>query len=93
MEVAHLGEAPGGGGVLARGFEHGLDHRALDGLSLDVHAGEVFGFLGLDPGGRIGKLSKGNRQKVGLVQAFMHEPELLILDEPTSASAPAGGRA
>jgi beta-exotoxin I transport system ATP-binding protein len=37
----------------------------------------------LDLGARIGSLSKGNRQKVGIVQAFMHEPELLILDEPT----------
>lgn len=33
-------------------------------------------------------LSKGNRQKVGIVQAFMHEPELLILDEPTSGLDP-----
>jgi len=33
-------------------------------------------------------LSKGNRQKVGLIQAFMHEPELLILDEPTSGLDP-----
>jgi ABC-2 type transport system ATP-binding protein len=33
-------------------------------------------------------LSKGNRQKVGLVQAFMHDPELLILDEPTSGLDP-----
>jgi ABC-2 type transport system ATP-binding protein len=33
-------------------------------------------------------LSKGNRQKVGLVQAFMHEPELLVLDEPTSGLDP-----
>ena len=28
------------------------------------------------------ELSTGNRQKLGLIQAFMHEPELLILDEP-----------
>jgi ABC-2 type transport system ATP-binding protein len=40
--------------------------------------------LELDLGARIRSLSKGNRQKVGLVQAFMHVPELLILDEPTS---------
>jgi len=37
----------------------------------------------LDLSARIRSLSKGNRQKVGVVQAFMHEPELLILDEPT----------
>ena len=36
----------------------------------------------------IGKLSKGNRQKIGLVQAFMHKPELLVLDEPTSGLDP-----
>ncbi|GAB2958497.1 hypothetical protein GCM10023080_017850 [Streptomyces pseudoechinosporeus] len=44
--------------------------------------------LGLDQTARIKKLSKGNRQKVGLVQAFMHTPELLILDEPTSGLDP-----
>jgi ABC-2 type transport system ATP-binding protein len=33
-------------------------------------------------------LSKGNRQKLGVVQAFMHRPELLILDEPTSGLDP-----
>jgi ABC-2 type transport system ATP-binding protein len=36
----------------------------------------------------IGHLSKGNKQKVGLVQAFMHRPELLVLDEPTSGLDP-----
>jgi ABC-2 type transport system ATP-binding protein len=44
--------------------------------------------LDLDLGRRIGSLSKGNRQKVGVVQAFMHSPELLILDEPTSGLDP-----
>jgi ABC-2 type transport system ATP-binding protein len=44
--------------------------------------------LDLDQSARIKSLSKGNRQKVGLVQAFMHEPELLILDEPTSGLDP-----
>lgn len=44
--------------------------------------------LDLDQGARISALSKGNRQKVGLVQAFMHAPELLILDEPTSGLDP-----
>jgi ABC-2 type transport system ATP-binding protein len=44
--------------------------------------------LNLDLQVRIRSLSKGNRQKVGLVQAFMHEPELLILDEPTSGLDP-----
>jgi ABC-type ATPase involved in cell division len=39
--------------------------------------------LDLDLNARVKSLSKGNRQKVGLVQAFMHQPELLILDEPT----------
>jgi beta-exotoxin I transport system ATP-binding protein len=34
------------------------------------------------------ELSRGNRQKVGLVLAFMHRPELLILDEPTSGLDP-----
>jgi ABC-2 type transport system ATP-binding protein len=34
------------------------------------------------------ELSKGNRQKLGLVLAFMHRPELLILDEPTSGLDP-----
>ncbi|MFH9561825.1 ABC transporter ATP-binding protein [Streptomyces globisporus] len=44
--------------------------------------------LGLDQSTKIKKLSKGNRQKVGLVQAFMHTPELLVLDEPSSGLDP-----
>ena len=44
--------------------------------------------LDLDPTRRISALSKGNRQKLGVVQAFMHTPDLLVLDEPTSGLDP-----
>ncbi len=37
---------------------------------------------------RTRELSRGNRQKLGLLQAFMHDPALLILDEPTSGLDP-----
>jgi ABC-2 type transport system ATP-binding protein len=37
---------------------------------------------------RLGDLSKGNKQKVGVVAAFMHDPAVLILDEPTSGLDP-----
>lgn len=37
---------------------------------------------------KIGTLSKGNIQKIGLIQAFMHNPDLIILDEPTSGLDP-----
>jgi len=50
--------------------------------------GSLAARLDLDLSARIRSLSKGNRQKVGLLQAFMHEPELLILDEPTSGLDP-----
>ena len=44
--------------------------------------------LGLELNRPIRGLSKGNKQKVGVVQAFMHSPELLVLDEPTSGLDP-----
>ena len=36
----------------------------------------------------IRKMSKGMKQKVGIVAAFMHRPEVIILDEPTSGLDP-----
>ncbi len=42
----------------------------------------------LDLSRKIGELSRGNRQKVGLIQAFMSDPKLLILDEPTTGLDP-----
>src|SRR5512143_3036237 len=42
----------------------------------------------VDPKRRYKELSKGNKQKIGLVIALQHRPELLILDEPTSGLDP-----
>lgn len=44
--------------------------------------------LGVELQRPLRQLSKGNRQKIGLVLAFMHRPRLLILDEPTSGLDP-----
>ncbi|WP_322796346.1 ABC transporter ATP-binding protein [Tepidiforma sp.] len=42
----------------------------------------------LDPSRPVGQLSTGNRRKIGILQAFMSAPDLLILDEPTSGLDP-----
>lgn len=44
--------------------------------------------LSADLGKRVGDLSSGNRQKVGLIQAFMSRPRVLILDEPSAGLDP-----
>lgn len=41
-----------------------------------------------NPKGKIKKMSKGMKQKLGIVAAFMHDPDILILDEPTSGLDP-----
>lgn len=42
----------------------------------------------LDPRAKLKKMSKGMKQKVGIVAAFMHDPAVLVLDEPTSGLDP-----
>ena len=53
--------------------------------NLDARVDEVLDMVGLfdRADGYIGNLSKGMRQRMGLAQALLHRPEVLILDEPT----------
>jgi ABC-2 type transport system ATP-binding protein len=70
-----------GGQILAyfANLRGGVDRAYLDALITR---------LDLDPTRRFRHYSHGNKQKVGLIQAFMHRPRLLILDEPTSGLDP-----
>lgn len=60
-------------------------YRGLDNLD---RAYELIKRFDLDPKGKIRKMSKGTKQKVGIVVAFMHNPKIIILDEPTSGLDP-----
>jgi ABC-2 type transport system ATP-binding protein len=103
-QVELLGENPrtAGSGLRSKiGYlpgEMGLDERltARQILSFycDLHdtsaekAFDLAARFGLDLDRRIRDLSRGNKQKVGIIQAFAHDPELVILDEPTSGLDP-----
>ena len=49
---------------------------------------ELIARFEVNPKGKIKKMSKGMKQKIGIVAAFMHDPDILILDEPTSGLDP-----
>lgn len=51
-------------------------------------ANELIKRFDLNPNGKIKKMSKGMKQKIGIICAFMQEPDILILDEPTSGLDP-----
>jgi ABC-2 type transport system ATP-binding protein len=61
---------------------------ALRGMRDLAHAEELAERLGCELDRPIKALSHGNKQKVGLVQALMHRPSLVILDEPTTGLDP-----
>jgi len=54
-----------------------------NGKNFDYRQEELAKRLDLDLDRKVRALSRGNRQKVGVIYAFQHQPELLILDEPT----------
>jgi ABC-2 type transport system ATP-binding protein len=57
-------------------------------MNLDDEIENLSTRLDLDLDSHIHDLSKGNRQKVSVIQAFMHKPQVLFLDEPTSGLDP-----
>ncbi len=58
------------------------------GIKANGRKNELFERFELDAKGKLKKMSKGMKQKVGIVAAFMHDPQVLILDEPTSGLDP-----
>ena len=66
----------------------------LTGRKLQERARELLALVGLENAAdrRIGGYSKGMLQRIGLAQALVQEPRLLVLDEPTAGVDPAGSR-
>lgn len=66
----------------------------LRGADLRNRVEELLAFVGLTSARkrRLGGYSKGMLQRIGLAQALVHEPALLVLDEPTAGVDPAGAR-
>ena len=66
----------------------------LGGRALRTRVAELLDLVGLQDAGdrRISGYSKGMLQRIGLAQAMVHDPRLLILDEPTAGVDPAGSR-
>jgi ABC-2 type transport system ATP-binding protein len=80
------GELPQYGGM--RGSEVVAYLGAMRGGIDQARVTEIAERLQLDLGRRFREYSRGNKQKLGLVLAFMHRPRLLILDEPTGGLDP-----
>ncbi len=91
-KIGYLPEgAPSYPEMTSRSFlEFIADTRELSGAKRRARLDEVYGLLHLEPvlEQTIDTLSKGYRRRVGLAQAILHDPEVLILDEPTDGLDP-----
>jgi ABC-2 type transport system ATP-binding protein len=86
----HVGYLPGEYALYGRltGSEILRFFASLRGGVDQAYVTELGERLGFDFSRLAGDLSTGNKRKLGLIQAFMHRPELIILDEPTSGLDP-----
>jgi len=86
----HIGYLPGEFGLYERltAREHLTYLGSLRGGADERSIHELAERFDLDLDVRIASLSHGNKQKVGLIQAFVHRPDVLILDEPTQGLDP-----
>jgi len=66
-------------------IQHAANMRGIHDLA---KAHELIELFDLDPSAPMKRMSKGMKQKVGIVCAFMHDPKILILDEPTTGLDP-----
>ena len=87
---SHIGYLPGVLELYKRmsGFEFLKFLSRIRGIDCRDYALELARKFNVDLNRHISDLSKGNRQKIGVIQAFMHKPEVLILDEPTAGLDP-----
>lgn len=60
----------------------------MRGMTDMSYAEELLDLFKINPNANLKRMSKGMKQKIGIVTAFMHDPEVLLLDEPTSGLDP-----
>lgn len=74
------------------GYDNLLQYARLRGVDDEARVKEVIHLVGLDNRiyEKVGRYSLGMRQRLGVAQAILHRPRLLVLDEPTNGLDPAG---